>query len=188
MNKERYLIVVSGPSGVGKDTVVKKLCEKHPEIAVSVSATSRKMRQNEKEGVDYFYLTNEEFERWIAEDKLVEYANYCGNYYGTPRFQIDDRIRNGISVVLVIEVEGAGNIKRQYPESTTIFVCPPSMEELESRLRGRGTDTEEAILKRLARAREEMRFAPTYDRQVVNDDVESCADEIYRIILERRQG
>ena len=188
MNKERYLIVVSGPSGVGKDTVVKTLREKHPEIAISVSATSRKMRQDEKEGVDYFYLTNEEFERWISADKLVEYANYCGNYYGTPRAQIDDRIRNETSVVLVIEVEGAGNIKRQYPESTTIFVCPPSMEALESRLRGRGTDTEEAILKRLTRAREEMLFAPTYDRQVVNDDIERCADEIYSIILERQQG
>lgn len=187
MNKERHLIVVSGPSGVGKDTVVRKLREKHPEIAISVSITSREKRGNEQEGVDYFYLTVEEFERWIAEDKVVEYTNYCGKYYGTPRFQIEDRINNGISVVLVIEVEGAGNIKRQYPESTTIFVCPPSLEALENRLRGRGTDDEESIRKRLARAREELGFAPTYDKQVINDDIERCADEIYSIIQQRQQ-
>lgn len=188
MNKERYLIVVSGPSGVGKDTVVRKLREKHPEIAISVSITSRAKREGEQEGVDYFYLTNAEFEQWIAENKVVEHTNYCGNYYGTPRFQIDERIDNGISVVLVIEVEGAGNIKRQYPESTTIFVCPPSMEALENRLRGRGTDSEEAITKRLTRAREEMAFAPTYDKQVINEDIEKCADEIYNIICERQKA
>lgn len=187
MNKERHLIVVSGPSGVGKDTVVRKLREKHPEIAISISITSREKRAGEQEGVDYFYLTEDEFKQWIAEDKVVEYTNYCGKYYGTPRFQIEDRINNGISVVLVIEVDGAANIKRQYPDSTTIFVCPPSMEVLENRLRGRGTDNEEAIQKRLERAKVELGFAPTYDKQVINDDIERCADEIYNIILERQQ-
>ena len=185
MKNDKYLIVVSGPAGTGKDTVVGRLREKHPEIGISISATTRAPRGNEKEGGDYFYLTNPQFEEWIKQDKLVEYTNYCGNYYGTPRAQIEDRIRQGIYVVLVIEVEGAANIKRQYPGSTTIFICPPSMEELESRLRGRGTDTPESIQKRLTRAKEELKLAPTYDKQVINDDVDRCADEIYRLITEK---
>lgn len=182
MKNDKYLIVVSGPAGTGKDTVVNRLREKHPEIGISISATTRAPRGAEKEGVDYFYLTTQQFEQWIEQDKLVEYTNYCGNYYGTPRAQIEERISQGIYVVLVIEVEGAANIKRQYPGSTTIFICPPSMEELESRLRGRGTDTPESIQKRLARAKEELKLAPTYDKQVINDDIDRCADEIYTLI------
>ena len=165
MKNDKYLIVVSGPAGTGKDTVVNRLRQKHPEIGISISATTRAPRGTEQEGVDYFYLSNPQFEEWIRDDKLVEYTNYCGNY-----------------VVLVIEVEGAANIKRQYPDSTTIFICPPSMEELENRLRGRGTDTPESIQKRLSRAKEEIKLAPTYDEQVVNDDVDRCADEIYALI------
>ncbi len=182
MKNDKYLIVISGPAGTGKDTVVNRLREKHPEIGISISATTRAPRGAEKEGVDYFYLTTQQFEQWIEQDKLVEYTNYCGNYYGTPRAQIEERIGQGIYVALVIEVEGAANIKRQYPGSTTIFICPPSMEELESRLRGRGTDTPESIQKRLARAKEELKLAPTYDKQVVNDDIDRCADEIYTLI------
>lgn len=182
MKNDKYLIVVSGPAGTGKDTVVNRLRQKHPEIGISISATTRAPRGTEQEGVDYFYLSNPQFEAWIRDDKLVEYTNYCGNYYGTPRAQIEERISKGIYVVLVIEVEGAANIKRQYPDSTTIFICPPSMEELENRLRGRGTDTPESIQKRLSRAKEEIKLAPTYDEQVVNDDVDRCADEIYALI------
>ena len=184
--KKGTLFIISGPSGVGKGTIRQKVMEeKDLNLVYSVSMTTRQMRPGEKEGVDYFYLTNPQFEEWIKQDKLVEYTNYCGNYYGTPRAQIEDRIRQGIYVVLVIEVEGAANIKRQYPGSTTIFICPPSMEELESRLRGRGTDTPESIQKRLTRAKEELKLAPTYDKQVINDDVDRCADEIYRLITEK---
>lgn len=182
-NRDRYLIVVSGPAGTGKDTVVQKLREKHPEIGISISATTRAPRGNEQEGVDYFYLTVPEFKQWILQDRMVEYTNYCGNYYGTPREQIEERINKGIYVVLVIEVEGASNIKRQYPGAITIFVCPPSMQILEERLRGRGTDSPVAIQNRLNRAKDEMQLASTYDVQVVNDQVDRCADEIYSIIL-----
>lgn len=186
MKNDKYLIVVSGPAGTGKDTVVNRLRQKHPEIGISISATTRAPRGTEQEGVDYFYLSNPQFEEWIRDDKLVEYTNYCGNYYGTPRAQIEERISKGIYVVLVIEVEGAANIKRQYPDSTTIFICPPSMEELENRLRGRGTDTPESIQKRLSRAKEEIKLASTYDEQVVNDDVDRCADEIYALITAKK--
>ena len=185
MNKDRYLVVVSGPSGCGKDTVVKTMREKHPEIEVSVSATSRAMWEGEAEGVNYYYMTREEFQQKVQAGEILEYTQYNGNLYGTPKSEVDKRIGQGRTVVLVIEVEGAANIKRQYPGSTTIFICPPSMEELESRLRGRGTDTPESIQKRLTRAKEELKLAPTYDKQVINDDVDRCADEIYRLITEK---
>lgn len=186
MNRERYLVVVSGPSGAGKDTVVKKLREAHPEIEFSVSATTRGMRAGEQDGVDYHYLTNEEFERRIAAGEILEYTNYCGNYYGTPKSEVDRRIAGGRTVVLVIEVEGAGNIKRIYPDATAVFIRPPSLEELEHRLRARGTETEESIRRRLARAKEELALADGYDAQVVNDTVEQCAEDLYRIIRARQ--
>ena len=162
MNKERHLIVISGPSGSGKDTVVKRLMELHPEIEVSVSATTRPMRSGEKEGVNYFYLTREEFERRIQAGEILEYAEYC-------------------------EKIGAGNIKKIYPNAVTIFVRPPSYGELEERLRGRGTETEESIKKRLARAVEEMEYAVDYNEVVVNDTVDECAEEIYNLIQKYQQ-
>lgn len=186
MNRERYLVVVSGPSGAGKDTVVKKLRQDHPEIEFSVSATTRAMRAGEQDGIDYHYMTNPEFERRIAAGEILEYTNYCGNYYGTPRSEVDRRIAEGRTVVLVIEVEGAGNIKRIYPDATAVFICPPSLEELERRLRDRGTETEESIRRRLTRAREELALAGGYDAQVVNDTVGQCAEDLYRIIRARQ--
>ena len=187
MNKERHLIVISGPSGSGKDTVVKRLMELHPEIEVSVSATTRPMRSGEKEGVNYFYLSREEFERRIQAGEILEYAEYCENYYGTPKSEVDKRIENGITVILVIEVIGAGNIKKLYPDAVTIFVRPPSYGELEERLRGRGTETEESIQKRLARAVEEMEYAVDYNEVVINDTVDECAEEIYSLIQKYQQ-
>ena len=140
MNPERYLLVVSGPSGVGKDTVVRRMRELHPEVGFSVSATTRAPREGEADGVDYHFLTKEAFERHIADNTVVEYTCYCGNYYGTLCSEIEPRMERGEPVVLVIEVEGAENIKRKYPECTTVFVLPPSREELRRHLSGRGTE------------------------------------------------
>lgn len=184
-NEARYLLVVSGPSGAGKDSLVAVLRQKHPEIEISVSATSRAMRAGEAEGQNYYYMSREAFETLLAQGKILEHTEYCGNYYGTPRSEVENRIANNIVVVLVIEVEGAANIKKEYPACTTVFVQPPSMDELEQRLRGRGTETPAQIEKRMRRAKEEMAFAPQYDYCVTNDDLQRCADELYDILQNR---
>lgn len=180
-------MVISGPSGSGKDTIVKILQKKHPEIELSVSATSRRPRVGEQEGVNYYYLTREGFEQKIAAQEILEYTEYCGNYYGTLKQEVDKRILNQKTVVLVIEVEGAINIRRMYPDCTTIFVRPPSYEELSDRLRGRGTEDEVSIRRRLERAVEEMEYATDYNYVVTNSVVEDCAEEIYQIIQQRLQ-
>ena len=149
MKGEKYLFVVSGPSGTGKDTVVAKLLGSHPEIEKTVSATTRTMREGEVNGKNYHFLTKEQFETALAEGNIVEHTCYCENYYGTLRSEVERHMEQQIPVILVIEVEGAGNIKRMYPGSTTIFVMPPDMKELERRLRYRGTEAEEVIQKRL---------------------------------------
>ena len=151
MKGEKYLFVVSGPSGTGKDTVVAKLLGSHPEIEKTVSATTRAMREGEVNGVNYHFLTKQQFETALAEGNIVEHTCYCENYYGTLRSEVERHMEQQIPVILVIEVEGAGNIKRMYPGSTTIFVMPPDMKELERRLRYRGTEAEEVIQKRLRR-------------------------------------
>ena len=187
MNKQRYLLVVSGPSGAGKDTVVSRMMQKHPEIEISVSATTRAPRAGETDGENYYFLTNEQFEKKIDRGEMLDYVNYCGKYYGTPKSEVDGRLDRGTTVVLVIEVVGAANIKKLYPESTLIFIMPPSMDELRARLRGRGTESEEAIAGRLKRAEEELPYAREYDFSVENRDVDACADEIYRILKQRQQ-
>ena len=186
MNKERYLLVISGPSGSGKDSVVAKLMGLHPGIECSVSATTRAPREDEVDGVHYFFLTKEEFERRIEKGDLLEYANYIGNYYGTLKSQVDARLEKGITCVLVIEVEGAANLKRIYPECTTIFILPPSIEELEQRLRKRGTEDEEWIHKRVLRAEEEMALAGSYDYTVLNEDLDTCVAQVYDILQKRQ--
>ena len=182
MEKDKFLFVVSGAAGTGKDSVVKALREAHPEIEKTVSATTRSPRPGEQEGVDYYYRTQEQFRQLIDTDQVVEYNFYNGNYYGTLRSEIEGRMKLGIPVILVIEVEGAGNIKKMYPGATTIFVLPPDMQELERRLRCRGTEDEETIQRRLKRAEAEIANSVNYDEHVVNIEVDSCAESIYSII------
>lgn len=182
MENEKYLFVVSGPSGVGKDTVVKKLRKNHPEIAKTVSATTRAPRPGEQEGVDYYYRTVEQFQKLLAEDQIVEHNYYNQNYYGTLRSEVNRHLDAGRMVVLVIDVHGAANIKRMYPGSNTIFLLPPSIEELESRLRGRGTEDEASVQRRLNEALNELSVKDTYDQQLVNHDIDSCAEELYQMM------
>ena len=176
------LLVISGFSGAGKGTVVKRLLEKYDEYALSVSMTTRKPREGEKEGVSYFFVSYDKFEQTIAENGLLEYALYCGNYYGTPRAYVESQLEAGKNVILEIEIQGATNIKRIFPESLLLFVTPPSAEILESRLRGRKTETDEVIAERLSRASEESHGMDTYDYIVVNDDLEVCVDEVHSLV------
>ena len=182
MKGEKYLFIVSGPSGTGKDTVVSKLLGDHKEIKKTVSATTRAMREGEVDGVSYHFLTKEQFKQSLEADGIVEYTCYCDNYYGTLRSEVERHMREKTPVILVIEVEGAGNIKRLYPGATTVFVLPPNMEELERRLRCRGTEDEATIQKRLKRAQTEIANSVDYDEHVVNVEVDSCAESLYSII------
>ena len=182
MKGEKYLFVVSGPSGTGKDTVVANLSKKHPQIQHTVSATTRAPREGEKDGINYHFMSTADFEDHLARDQIVEHTQYCGNYYGTLRSEIEGRMALGIPVILVIEVEGAGNIKKLYPGATTIFVLPPDMEELERRLRCRGTESEETIRRRLQRAETEIANSVNYDEHIVNNQVEACADSLSSIL------
>ncbi len=187
MNKERFLTVISGPSGSGKDSVIQEVIKNHPEVECSVSATTREPREGEMHGVHYFFITKEAFEAHISRDELLEYTNYVGNYYGTLISQIDDRLNRNVPCVLVIEVEGAANVKKEYPHCTTIFIKPPSMEELEKRLRSRGTEQEALVKKRLHRAEEELQYAHEYDHVLVNDELSECAKQVFEIIRQNCQ-
>lgn len=187
MAKKGILLVISGFSGAGKGTIVNRLIEKYDEYALSISMTSRAPRPGDVEGVNYFFVSREEFEKTIAENGLLEYAQYCGNYYGTPRAFVEKKLSEGRNVILEIEIQGATNIKKAFPESLLIFVTPPSAGELERRLRSRGTETEEAIRGRLARAHEESVGMDTYDFIVINDDLETCVDEVHSIIETSRK-
>ena len=182
MQGEKYLFVVSGPSGTGKDTIVARLLADHPEIQHTISATTRAPREGEQDGVNYYFVSKEDFERKLQNDEIVEHTCYCGNYYGTLRSEIERHMREKTPVILVIEVEGAGNIKRLYPGATTVFVLPPDIHELERRLRARGTEDEATIQKRLTRAQTEIANAIHYDEHLVNVEVGPCAESLYTII------
>jgi len=168
------LIVVSGFSGAGKGTITKELVKRYENYCLSVSATSRKPREGEVEGRDYFYKTREEFESMIENDELLEHAQYVGNYYGTPKKYVEDCINSGRDVILEIEVQGALQIKKKVPEAVTIFMTTPTIAILKQRLIGRGTETLDVIEQRLKRAKEEAEYMTQYDYIIVNDDLEEC--------------
>lgn len=180
--KTAQLFIVSGPSGSGKDTLISKVMEYRREIALSVSATTRPPRGREKNGRDYWFLSRDHFEEMIRGNGLLEYAEYCGNYYGTPRAPIEEWTGKGIDVFLNIEVQGAMQVKKKIPSAITVFILPPSMKVLEQRLRGRSTEGEEMTAKRLETARREIERAVEYDYIVVNDDLKKAADTLLKII------
>lgn len=176
------LIILSGFSGVGKGTVVKRLVEKYDDIVVSVSATTRAPRDGEIDGIHYFFKTREEFEKMIAEDKLLEYAEYVENYYGTPMEFVNDKRANGINVILEIEMQGALKVKEKVKDALLVFILPPSAGELKNRLIGRGTESEEVISQRLKKASEEVSYIEHYEYYVVNDEIDDCVNTIRNIV------
>lgn len=182
MNKKKCaFIVISGPSGVGKNTIADILVDKGYGI-YSVSMTTRGIRDGEVDGRDYFFVSKEEFDKNIEEDNFLEYAKYGDNYYGTLKRYVFDNINNGTNVIAVVDIQGGVNIENIFPEAVLIFIMPPSYEELERRLRGRGTDSEEDILKRLEIAKKEMDFSSNYDYVVINNTVDETINEIVNII------
>lgn len=176
------LIVVSGPAGVGKGTIVRRMTEQEKDIVFSVSATSRLPRQGEVDGENYYFISRESFEDMINNDQLIEWVEYCNNYYGTPKELVFREIEKGKIVLLEIEVEGAINIKKKYPDCVLCFILPPDFKELENRLRGRETETEESIRRRLARAKEELQLIDKYDYLILNDSVEDAAKRFQNIV------
>lgn len=182
MKNKGILIVVSGFSGAGKGTLMKKLVEEYEGYSLSISATTRKPRPGEENGREYFFLTREEFEQKIADNALIEHAQYCDNYYGTPRDYVEEQMALGRDVILEIEIQGALAVKKQYPDAVLLFVAPPSAKELRRRLLGRGTETEEVVDKRLRRAKEEAQGIEAYDYLLINDDLETCVKELHAII------
>lgn len=181
MNKG-LLFVVSAPAGCGKDTILEQLFKKNDSVGYSVSATTRAPREGETDGVHYHFLTRERFEELISEGGVLEYTQYCGNYYGTPRKGVEELLAQGKDVILKIEVEGAMNIRRLFPECCLVFILPPSMCELERRLRKRGTETEDKIILRTAQARNEIKFAENYDYLITNGDLETAVDDLLAVI------
>ncbi len=179
--KPGMLMVVSGPAGVGKGTLVKEMRSVREDVVLSVSATTRAPRPGEVDGVQYQFVDRETFTRMIHEGELLEWVEYCGNYYGTPSEPVRRQVAQGKVVLLEIDVEGAVSIRNLFRDSVLVFVLPPSLEELEARLKGRGTETPEVIARRLARAREELTFLPRYDYFVVNDEVPVATAELLGI-------
>lgn len=183
LNKRGILIVVSGFSGAGKGTVMKRLMEKYSDdYALSVSMTTRGPRTGEVDGQHYFFVSREQFEKIIAEEGLIEHAQYCGNYYGTPKAYVEKQLAEGKNVILEIEIQGALLVKEKNPDTLLLFVTPPSAEELKKRLVGRGTETMEEINARLTRAIDEAPIMEKYDYIVINDEVENCVDKIHELV------
>lgn len=176
------LFVVSAPAGCGKDTILEQVLAREDNVGYSVSATTRAPRVGEVDGTHYFFITRERFEEMIANGEVLEYTEYCGNYYGTPRKGVEAMLAEGKDVVLKIEIEGAMNIKKLFPDCCLVFILPPSMRELERRLRKRGTEDEPTIMRRIAQAKNELDAAADYDYFVVNDDLEDAVNDLIAVI------
>lgn len=181
MNKGK-LFVISGPSGSGKSTVIGRLLKEMDKVYFSISATTRDPREGERHGVDYYFIEKEEFEQLIEAGQLLEYAQFVGNYYGTPAAPVDEKLNEGYDVILDIETQGAEQVLGKRPDAVSIFVFPPSFAILEQRLRARGTDSEEKILGRLAQARVECKKAEMYDYLIINDQLETACNEMLSIV------
>ncbi len=182
MSDKGLLFVVSAPAGCGKDTILNEVFKKTDKAGYAVSATTRAPREGEIDSVHYHFLSREEFEKKIAEGDVLEYTEYCGNYYGTLRKSVNDLISQGKDAILKIEVEGAMNIRKMFPEACLVFILPPSWEVLEERLRGRGTESEEVIAERSRQARTEISFADKYDYIIVNDRLDEAVDDLLSVL------
>ena len=182
MSDQGILVVVSGFSGAGKGTLIKAMLEKHHNYALSISATTRKPREGEMDGREYFFVTRERFERMIEEGQLIEQAQYVNNYYGTPRQYVFQQMADGKDVILEIEIQGALKIKERFPDALLLFVMPPSADELKRRLIGRGTETMEVIDQRLHRAADEADGMTSYDYILVNDQIDTCVEAMHQLI------
>ena len=181
MNKK--LFVLSGSSGVGKGTVLKGFLDKNPNFMLSISCTTRKPRQGEVDGVNYFFISKDDFKNCIENDKFLEWAEFAGNFYGTKKKYINQCLQVGKDIILEIDTQGALQVKKQMPEAVLIFICPPSYETLESRLRGRHTEDEETIQKRLEQVKVELERAEKFDYKIVNDNLEDAINELSRVIF-----
>lgn len=181
-NKKGLLILFSGPSGVGKDTVLDVVLNKNKDLQKSISLTTRSIRENETDGKDYYFISVPEFQKMIDNGEVLEYAQYGSNLYGTPKGPVDKWLSEGKNVILKIEVQGAENIKKLYPDSVGIFLLPPSMDVLENRLRSRGTEDEDDVKKRLEIAQNEMQKSKNYDYFVINEDIDCASDDVLTII------
>lgn len=183
MIKKGLLIIISGFSGTGKGTAIKKLLELYPnDYCLSISATTRNPREGEVHGREYFFKTKEDFEEMIMKQELIEYTQYVDNYYGTPKEYVEDQMDAGHNIILEIEIDGALNVKKLYPDALLIFLLPPSIKELEKRLRERGTESDDVIADRIKRASEESKVIREYDYVVVNDTIDDCVSTIHNIV------
>ena len=182
MKNQKKLIILTGPSGVGKGTVVKEIWGKEKNFWLSISATTREPREGEKDGVNYYFLNQEKFKDMIKQNLFLEWAQFAGNYYGTPFSSVNEKIKKGFTVLLEIEVEGARQIKNKFPNSQSIFLLPPDKEELERRIRNRGTEKEEAIEKRLSRANYEISVSNQFDFALTNHNIDETAKKIIKLI------
>ncbi|SHI04114.1 guanylate kinase [Sporanaerobacter acetigenes] len=181
--EEGLLVVVSGPSGCGKGTICKELLRRNKDIIISISATTRKPRNGEVEGVNYFFIDKEQFDAMVQNDEFIEYANVHGNFYGTPKKFVLDKLKNGESILFEIDVQGAIQIKKMYPKAVLIFIAPPSMEELKNRIVGRGTESKSDIEKRYENAFKELEYIKEYEYMVINDEVMNAVEKIESIIM-----
>lgn len=182
MNRKGILIVVSGFAGSGKGTLMKELLNQYDNYALSISATTRKPRGQEVNGKEYFFKSVEEFEKMIAQEELIEYANYVGNYYGTPKAYVEEQLNSGKDVILEIEIQGALKVKEKFPNTLLLFVTPPSAEILKARLVGRGTETMDVVEMRMRRAAEEAEGLASYDYILINDELQTCVEQMHNII------